>query len=196
LENISKISIMLPKVNICPKRYIAALIIILWVSNSYSQMGFTVYPTEYQIKAKYLYNFARFVDWPEESFQSPDSPFVIGIIGNDPYGIDLEKTIEGKQIKNRKFIIKHYQNLENLSSCHILFIGIDNKAGRSQIFNKIKKQGILTVGDDDSFAKDGGMINFIIKKERIRFQINREAVNQSPLKMSTTLLKMAVIIEP
>jgi hypothetical protein len=165
------------------------------VSNNDAQMGFTVYPTEYQIKAKYLYNFARFVDWPEESFQSPDSPFVIGIIGNDPYGIDLEKTIEGKQIKNRKFIIRTYQNLENLSSCHILFIGVNDRALRSQIFNKIKKYSILTVGDDDSFTKDGGMINFIIKKKRIRFEINREAVKQSPLKMSTNLLKMAVINE-
>ena len=136
------------------------------------------------------------MDWPEESFQSPDSPFVIGIIGNDPYGIDLEKTIEGKQIKNRKFIIRHYQSLENLSSCHILFIGADIRAWRSQIFNRIKNKCILTVGDDNHFVKEGGMINFVIQKKRIRFEINREAVKQSRLKMSTKLLKMAVIIEP
>ncbi|MFC1569371.1 YfiR family protein [bacterium] len=187
---------MLPKINISPNRCITVLIIILWISNSYSQMGFTIYPTEYQIKAKYLYNFARFVDWPEESFQNPDSPFVIGIIGNDPYGIDLEKTIEGKQIKNRKFMIRHYQNLENLSSCHILFIGVDNRSRRSQIFNKIKNKSILTVGDENNFAKDGGMINFIIKEKRIRFKINRDAVKQSGLKMSTNLFKMAEIVEP
>jgi hypothetical protein len=170
--------------------------IILWVSDSYSQMGFTVYPTEYQIKAKYIYNFTRFVDWPEESFENPDSPFVIGIIGNDPYGIDLDKTIEGKQIKNRRFIIRRCQNIEDLSSCHILFIGVDKGAQRSQIFNKIKNKCILTVGDEEHFARDGGMINFIIMKKRIRFEINREAVKQSHLKMSTNLLKMAVIIEP
>jgi len=186
---------ILPKNKNFSKGCFTILIIILWVFQSHSQMGFTVYPTEYQIKAKYLYNFTRFVDWPEESFQNPDSPFVIGIIGSDPYGIDLEKTIEGKQIKNRKFRIRRYQNLDNLAFCHILFIGVDNRARRSQIFNKIKNNSILTVGDENNFAKDGGMINFIIKKKKIRFQINREAVKQSRLKMSTKLFKMAEIIE-
>ncbi|MBN2102882.1 YfiR family protein [bacterium] len=187
---------MLPKINIISIRCFTVFIIILGGSNSYSQMGFTVIPTEYQIKAKYLYNFARFVDWPEESFNNPDSPFVIGIIGSDPYGIDLEKTIEGKQIKNREFRIRRYQNLEDLSSCHILFIGVDNRDRRSQIFSKIKNNSILTVGDETNFSKDGGMINFIIKKKKIRFEINSEAVKQSGLKMSTKLLKMADIPEP
>lgn len=189
-------SYILSKYNFCIGRGFTLFLIIVWANNSHSQMGFTVYPTEYQIKAKYLYNFARFVDWPEKSFQNPDSPYVIGIIGSDPYGIDLEKTVEGKQVKNRKFKIRRYQNLDSLSTCHILFIGTESRARLLQIFEKIKNFSILTVGDEKNFAKDGGMINFVIKKKRIRFEINMATVKRSHLKMSTNLLKMAEIIEP
>ncbi|MBN1782316.1 YfiR family protein [bacterium] len=163
----------------------------LLVSDGYSQMGFTVYPTEYQVKAQYLYNFARFVDWPEESFENPDSPFVIGIVGQDPFGIDLEKTVEGKQIKNRRFIIRRYDNSADLSSCHILFIGTDDRTRRSALIDRLKHRCILTVGDENNFVPDGGMINFVVRKKKIRFEINREAVKQSGLKISTKLLKMA-----
>lgn len=158
-------------------------------------MGFTVYPTEYQIKAKYLYNFTRYVNWPKEAFTDSVSPFIIGIIGQDPFGVNLEKTVEGKKINSRTFLIKRFQSAKNLEYCHILFIGISDREHHHQILDTIQGLSILTVGSRVKFAQDGGIINFIKKKKRIRFEINTKMARESGLRISTKLLKMADIVE-
>ncbi|MFO7892060.1 MAG: YfiR family protein [bacterium] len=159
-----------------------------------AQMGFTIYPSEYQVKAKYLYNFTRFVDWPDQTFSHPDSPFIIGILGEDPFGIDLDKTVEGKKIKNRNFIIKRFKKFNDLKYCHILYIGIDDHGKRKKIIKKLSDRNILTVSDKKNFAQNGGIINFIIKDKKIRFQINFQAAQESNIQISSKILRQADII--
>jgi hypothetical protein len=158
---------------------------------SHSQMGFTVYPTEYQIKAKYLYNFTRYVNWPKEAFADSVSPFIIGIVGRDPFGIDLEKTVEGKRIKNRTFSIKRFRSIDDLEYCHILYIYTEDRRHQIQILKNIKGLSILSITSRAKLSQDGGIINFIEKKEQIRFEINIKKAREARLKISTKLLKMA-----
>ena len=175
--------------------YITLSIIILLIKTGHSQMGFTVYPTQSQIKAKYLYNFTRYVNWPKEAFTDSVSPFIIGIMGQDPFGTDLEKTVEGEKIKNRTFSVKRFISPNDFEYCHILFIGITDREHQLQMLQKIKGLSILTVGNRIKFAQDGGIINFIEKKEQIRFEINTKVARESGLSISTKLLKMADIVE-
>lgn len=171
------------------------LIVILWAGNSTAQMGFMIYPSENQVKAKYLYNFARFVDWPDEVFPDDKTPITIGVICEDPFGIDLNKTVEGKRINGREFRIKRFERLENVEYCHILFVGSCSRDVRQRILDQLKILPILTVGDADRFASDGGMINFIKMGEDVRFEINNEAAKRSGLILSPRILKMARIVE-
>jgi hypothetical protein len=168
---------------------------ILLAESGHGQMGFTVYPTEYQIKAKYLYNFTRYVNWPQEVFKGSASPYIIGIIGQDPFGIEIEKTVEGKNIKNRIFSVKRFNSESDLEYCHILFIGLIDRTYQTRILNKIRGLSILTVGNRVNFGRDGGIINFVKKKDQIRFEINTKVARESGLKISTKLLKMADIID-
>jgi len=158
-----------------------------------AQMGFTVYPSEYQIKSRYIVNLVRYVDWPENAFQDTSSPYIIGLTGNDPYGIDLEKAIEGKTINNRHFIIRQFEENEVIGKCHILVVGSRERDFHRKVLLKIRSRSILSISDSPFFAEDGGMIHFVIRKKKIRFQINTAAVKQSGLKISTKILKMAEI---
>ena len=158
-------------------------------------MGFTMYPSEYQVKAKYLYNLARFVEWPEQSFADSNSSYIIGVLGEDPFGIDLEKTVEGKKAKGRNFIVKRFKKSEDVQFCHILFIKLADNIQLSNTIKKVNHENILTVSDTKNFAKNGGIINFITKEKKIRFQINLSAAEQSGLQISSKILRQAEIIE-
>lgn len=146
---------------------------------------------EYQVKAAFLYNFAKFVEWPPESFPETSSPIVIGILGADPFGETLDQTVQDKMVRERKLSIERSSQIENLKQCHILFISSDEEARLPRIFTALKGKSILTVGENRRFARNGGMINFLIKSNRVRFEINQEAAEQAGLKISSQLLKVA-----
>ncbi len=184
----------------CERSMIHRMICVILMSvlcsmNSTAQMGFTIYPSENQVKIKYLYNFARFVDWPDTVFPDPDTPITIGVIGEDPFGIDLNKTVEGKHIDGREFRIERFDCVENIEHCHILFLGMCSSNERHHILDQLNGVPILTVGDTDRFALDGGMINFIDVDQNVRFEINHEAAKRSGLILSPRILKMAKIVQ-
>ncbi|MBN2029253.1 YfiR family protein [bacterium] len=170
-------------------------IAMLFTVNSRAQMGFTIYPSENQVKAKYLYNFARFVEWPDTVFPDAKTPITIGVIGEDPFGIDLNKTVEGKRIDGREFRIERFDCVENIPYCHILFIGACNRDERCHLLDQLNGVPTLTIGDMDRFASDGGMINFIVVDQNVRFEINHEAARRSGLILSPRILKMAKIVQ-
>jgi len=158
-------------------------------------MGFTVIPSACQVEAKYLYNFARFVDWPDSTFSDSKSPIIIGVFDKDPFGIDLDKTVENEKIKGRKLVIKRFHSTKELKVCQILFIGSTERKRRLQILKKLQGKSILIVGASPGFAEDGGMVNFFIQGGKIRFEINTEAVKQGGLEISPQLLKLAEIVK-
>ena len=167
------------------------ILALLTAQNSYSEQ--TAY-SEYQIKAAYLYNFAKFVEWPAEVLADPSLPLSICIFGKDPFGDALD-TIRDKIVKGRKLVIRQYSGIEDLKECHIIFISPSEKKNLAGILEKIKDMHMLTVSDMEGFADRGGMITLNKAENKIRLEINLDAAQQSGLKVSSKLLKLATIIK-
>src|SRR6185436_20495294 len=108
-------------------------------------------PEEYQVKAVFLFNFAQFVDWPSNAFPEAQAPLVIGVLGEDPFGSYLDETVRGEKINNRPMVVQRYRRVDEIKSCHILFISRSEAARLEEIFNGLKGRNILTVGDYDGF---------------------------------------------
>jgi hypothetical protein len=149
---------------------------------------------EYQVKAAFLYNFVKFVEWPKDVFEDPKAPIVIGILGKDHFGTYLDEIVENKTVKGRGFVIRRFDSVGDLEACHVLFISESEKARISTTLNKLQDWHVLTVSDVKGFPKLGGIINLITEKNRIRFEINVDAAVRAGLKLSSHLLKLGKII--
>lgn len=149
-------------------------------------------PTEYQIKAAFLFNFAKFVEWPPEAYSGPASPMVIGVLGDNVFGGSLEQTIRNKTINDRPLQFKAFHSVTEITNCHVLFISPSEEGHFPKIVAALHDASILTVSQSDRFIEAGGMINFVIEENRIRFQINNEAAQKAGLKISSKLLSLAV----
>lgn len=152
--------------------------------------------SEYHVKAVFLYNFAQFVDWPSEAFPDSATPFVIGILGRDPFGDFLDQTVSGEQLRGRSFQVRHYQAAGEIKTCHILFISRPEDDRVEGILSDLRSRPILTVSDDAGFAERGGMIRLINDRNRIRLEINLEAAQAAKLTISSKLLRVADIATP
>lgn len=148
-------------------------------------------PTEYQIKAAFLFNFAKFVEWPPSAFAGTNSPIVIGILGDNPFGNDLARTVRDKTLNNRPLVIEEFHSPVEATNCHILFISTSEKARLSQIVEALRGASVLTVGEMDRFTEAGGMINFVREGNKMRFQINEVAAKSAGLKVSSKLSSLA-----
>jgi YfiR/HmsC-like len=160
-------------------------------------LGFGVFaqdssPSEYQIKAAFLYNFAKFVQWPSQVFSGPTSPIVIGVLGKNVFGGDLEKTIHDKVINGHPLQFKKFDLVTEATNCEILFISPSEKNHLPKILKGLRDANVLTVSETDHFTEDGGMINFVIEDNRIHFQINNDAAKKAGLTISSKLLNLAI----
>lgn len=147
-------------------------------------------PTEYQVKATYLYNFSKFVEWPANLNGDQNMPIIIGILGDDPFGPEIERTINGKTSNGRRLVIKRFQNLRALEYCHILFISSSERNSLRQTLASVGP-GVLTVGEADHFVQTGGIINFVFVENTVHFEINKAAAERAGLKISAKLLNLA-----
>lgn len=152
--------------------------------------------TEYQLKAAYLWNFAKFIDWPATAFTNDTSPFVMGVLGDNPFGSDLELTVRGKQINTHPITVKPRVTLAEARQCHILFVSTSETNRLAEIFQSLSGTSVLTVGETGQFTEKGGMINFVFEDKKIRFQINDDAAKSASLKISSKLLSLAVRTPP
>jgi hypothetical protein len=151
---------------------------------------------EYTIKAAYLYQFGRYVQWPPNAFADPQSPLVIGILGQAPFGNVLDEIARAKRIDGRPVVIRKLTSMTEYKPCHILFVAAS--AGPTQTAAAIelaKKHPVLLVGEEPDFAKQGGTVNFFLEENRVRFEINTEAARKEQLKISSKLLSLAKIVE-
>jgi hypothetical protein len=170
------------------------LILLILVSTLLlSAPAHSVSPTEYQVKAAFLYNFAKFVEWPAEAFQG-NKPFVIGIVGHDPFGNLIDEAVFGKTVRDKKIIISRFSKIEDAVDSHILFVGNSEGENVARILKRLGKAPVLTVSDLDGFADEGGMVQLVTEQNRVRFVVNIAAVDQAGLKPSSQLLKLARII--
>lgn len=165
-----------------------------WLVSPGAARGETPDSREYAVKTAFLYNFAKFVDWPPETFKNEASPFVLGIVGGDPFGAALE-TLKDKTVKGRKLVVRRFPRLENFDDCQILFISGSERGNLRAILSTLKNHGILTVSDIDRFASQGGMIGLVSAGNNVNFEINLDTVQQSKLKFSSQLLKLAKIVQ-
>lgn len=149
-------------------------------------------PSIYQLKAAFLYNFAKFIDWPPEKFPDDKAPFIIGILGDNPFGADLERTVADKKINNRPITIVSFHTAAEATNCCILFISTSEKKSLPEIMAQLRGTSVLTVGETEQFIEAGGMVNFVQVASKIRFQINDEAAKAARLKISSKLLSLAV----
>jgi hypothetical protein len=148
-------------------------------------------PTEYQIKAAFVFNFAKFIEWPRTALPTPSSPMVIGVLGDNPFRDVLEKTIRGKTVDEHTLVFREFREVTAATNCHILFISSSERVRLPQIFKYLAGSSVLTVGEMDGFNENGGMINFILKESKIRFKINNDAATSAGLKISSKLLSLA-----
>jgi len=147
---------------------------------------------EYDVKAAFLYNVAKFVEWPPEAFASPEDPIVIGIAGVDPFGPDLDRAVAGRTANGRGFLVRRFRRPEELRSfCHILFVGAAEDARRwLTAVRDFQGTGALTVGEGVDFARQGS-IAFVIENRRVRILVNLEAAEEARLRVSVRLLAVA-----
>lgn len=148
------------------------------------------HPTESQVKSAYLYNFGKFVTWPVDRVSGSDT-VQICVLGQDPFGKILDSTVAGENIDGRKITIKRLSSLDDDDKCNILFISSSQENQLRAVLVQAQHLGILTVSDMPHFAERGGVIGFVTQQERIRFEVNRKAAEQSHLVLSSELLKVA-----
>jgi len=149
-------------------------------------------PSEYQLKAAFLYNFAKFIDWPPEVSGDDKASFVIGVLGDNPFGNNLEQIVSGKKINGRPIVVQALQSASAASHCQILFISSSEKNRFTEILQNLRGTAVLTVSDTDQFIESGGMVNFVPEATKIRFEINNEAAKAARLKISSKLLSLAI----
>jgi hypothetical protein len=151
-------------------------------------------PTEFQVKAAYLFNFLKFVEWPDDPGMDPHGKWVIGFVGDSPVGDELMHLAEGKNVQGRELQVKKMQSADNLRACHILFISESEKKRLPSILTALHGSSVLTVADMDHFIGSGGMVEFLIEDARVRFSIDLDAVSHARLKISSKLLAMARVV--
>ncbi len=150
---------------------------------------------EYQVKAAFLYNFAKFVDWPPGTFANATDPIGICIVGQNPFGSTLEDMVQGKKLGERAFVVRRLADTRNTAKCQILFIGAAEWKRTRSLPQAPRDQGILTVGETDDFTALGGIIGFKLDGARIRIQIALEAADRAKLEISSKLLSLAEIVK-
>ena len=163
---------------------------------------------EYQIKAAFLYNFIKFVDWPKDKVADGNEPITIGIIGKSPFGNAFEP-LKSKKVKGRNVAVKQFKSfeelkksgekdksefdreIEDLRKCYLLFICPSEKNNLTEIIDSVEDNSILTVGDTKGFLEAGGIINFLMEEEKLRFEINVTAAENAKLEFRSKLLRLA-----
>jgi hypothetical protein len=149
---------------------------------------------EYEVKAAFLYNFAKFVEWPAEALPASPAPFKLCVLGKDPFGTGLQQAVQRKTVGDRELKVMRLNEVRQTEGCHILFISSSERRQMRQILETLQWASILTVGETEDFGRLGGIINFTLEQDKIRFQINLDAAARARLKISSKLLALAKII--
>jgi hypothetical protein len=148
---------------------------------------------EYQVKAVFLFNFTQFVGWPAAAPANAQTPIVIGILGDDPFGSYLDDTVRGEKVGDRPLIVRHYRRLEDVDDCQILFISRSEAPRFEQISTRLKDRSILTVSDADQSGKRGGIVRFVTENDRVKLRISVSSAKIAGLTISSKLLRVAEI---
>jgi hypothetical protein len=147
--------------------------------------------SEYQLKAVFLFNFAKFVEWPPQAFADPRDPFTICVLGDNPFGSALDDAVRGKTVANRPISIRLVSNPQQARTCQILFVSSSERKRMHGIFEALRNCSVLSVGETDDFTVTGGIVQFRMKDARVRIEIDAEAAGRASLRISSKLLSLA-----
>lgn len=177
------------------RRLIIAILMMLLAQAHHAWAQDSEQSSEYLIKAGYIYNFAKLVEWPASAFAQPDSPIVIGIVGTDPFGPIIDKVLEGKKVNGHSFVIKRLKPTADVKECHILFVGTSLGPHVADTIRLTRGTPILTISEIPGFADRGGIINLTLEQNKVRFEVNVDAAKQADLNISSRLLVLAKVIQ-
>jgi len=170
--------------------------LILWLVLGLAQPGFAqkASPSEYEIKAAMIYRFAQFLEWPTNLFASSQSPLQVGIAGPDPFGTAIDAVLKDQSVGTHDLLILRYPQPTSATNCHLLFISSGQATETEKLLTLLKAKPVLTIGEDEDFAKKGGHIRLYLQDNKLRFDINLAAMERSGLKMHSQVLKLATRI--
>jgi len=175
--------------------FLAIIVALIFALNPIANSAESSRPSEYELKAAFLYNFVKFTEWPPEQIAKSGEPFVIGVLGKDPFGAALDKVVEGETVYKKPILTKRFSRLEDAANSHVLFISSSEGNNLPAILRALDNHSILTVSEIENFAQRGGVINLKKENERIVFEINIDAARNAGLTMNAQLLKLAKIVK-
>ncbi len=146
---------------------------------------------EYEVKAAFLYNFAKFVEWPPEAYSGAEEPIVLCVAGNDPFGASLDRTVNGRSAHGRTIVVRREVDAGQIASCHLLFVPEVETSQVARIVQSVSGASVLTVGESPGFLDAGGMIGLVIDEGKVRFEINAGVAERGGLRLSSQILKLA-----
>ncbi len=146
---------------------------------------------EYKLKAVFLFNFAKFVEWPPQAFADPSDPFAICVLGDNPFGSALDDAVRGKTVANRPIAIRLVSNDQQARTCQILFVSTSERKRMRGLLEALRNCFVLTVGDTEDFTANGGIVRFKMQDARVRIEIDADAAARADLRISSRLLSLA-----
>ena len=149
---------------------------------------------EYEVKAAFLFNFARFVEWPPGAFASPTAPIGVCVLGEDPFGDALNRVVAGKTLGDRSLAVRRGKKVKELGGCEIIFVSSSEHERVPEILQELGKAPVLTVGESADFAAEGGDVQFTLEDNHVRFLVNVDATERAGLKVSSKLLTLAHVV--
>jgi hypothetical protein len=149
---------------------------------------------EYELKAAFLGKFVKFVTWPQERMGERNAPFIVAVWGDDPFGRKLDDAFLNRKVEEHPINVKRFTKLEEVADAHLLFVPKREASRLDEILAQIPAAGVLVVGESTDFARDGGVVNFFIAEDKLRFEINPDSARRQGLKVSSDLLKLARIV--
>jgi hypothetical protein len=150
--------------------------------------------SEYQVKAVFLFNFSRFVEWPASAFASAAAPFVLGVFGHDPFGADLDEVVKGETVNGRPIVVRRVTTAADAAACQILFIHQSEAQRLGELVSALGHRSTLTVSDVPGSAQRGVMIRLVTERGRVRMRVNVESAKAAELTISSNLLRAAEIV--
>jgi len=181
------------RTRVCARRF--AGIAALWLATFFPPANRAIRAdsshTEYQVKAAYLFNFLKFVEWPGDPDADPHAKWVIGFVGDSSVRAELALLADGQSVRGRELLVKKFQATDDLRACSILFVSASEEKHLPVILNALRGSSVLTVADFDHFIGRGGMIQFVVVGERVRMDIDVGATSRARLKVSSKLLALA-----
>jgi hypothetical protein len=159
-----------------------------------SRAAFGQSVSEYEVKAAYVYNFVKFVEWPPGTLKNPAEPLAICTLGENPFGGALDSAVAGKALDGRKIIVRQVNGASQAKACQVLFVSPASEKSFRAMSNDLRSAGVLAVGESDGFLSAGGVINFKLDSGHVHLQVNMQSVESQGLRISAKLLSLAEVV--